>query len=211
MEILKALNWRYATKTFDAEQYIPDEKILDIKKAFNLTPLSYGLQPLKLLVISDKNLQHQLFDASFKQAQVKTASHVFVLCIEKKIDKLFIENHFELVKRVRETPDEVLAPFRNFLIEDFAKKDDTQLKQWAVNQAYLALGNMLTVCAVEKIDACPMEGFDPKQYASILDLDTTQIEPVLVMPLGYRHEDDEFSNFIKVRRPLEEVVVDVNA
>ncbi|WP_445159189.1 NAD(P)H-dependent oxidoreductase [Mesohalobacter salilacus] len=210
MDILKALNWRYATKSFDDKKLLPEEKILNLKRAFNLTPTSYGLQPLKLVVLSDKTVQEKLYKASFNQEQVKTASHVFVLCVEKNIDQLFIENHFELVKQTRRTPDEVLKPFRDFLIEDFSKKNSKQLKEWATNQAYLAIGNMLTVCALEKVDACPMEGFDAKSYASILGLNTSKIEPVLVMPVGYRAQNDEFSKFKKVRRPLEDVIIEIN-
>ena len=115
-----------------------------------------------------------------------------------------------MVKEIRETPDEVLEPFRNFLIKDFSQKDDEQLRQWSKNQAYLALGNMLTVCAIEKIDACPMEGFLPEEYSKVLKLDDTAIEPVLVLPVGKRHEEDMFSNMKKVRRPLKEVVIDLD-
>ena len=55
-----------------------------------------------------------------------------------------------------------------------------------------------------------MEGFLPAKYADILNLDTDKIEPVLVMPIGYRAEDDQFSSFEKVRRPLDEMVIDIN-
>lgn len=208
MGILKALNWRYATKSFDPAAVLEKEQISLLKEAFNLTPTSYGLQPLKLLVISDKTLQEKLLPASFNQKQVSTASHVFVLCIEKKIDSTFIKNHFELIKEIRDTPDKILEPYRDFLLKDFSEKNDEQLRQWSKNQAYLALGNMLTVCAIEKIDACPMEGFLPNEYAKLLELDKWNIEPVLVLPVGHRHKDDQFSSMKKVRRPLKEVVID---
>ena len=160
------------------------------------------------MVISNKSLQEKLLPASFNQKQVSTASHVFIVCIEKKIDSTFIKNHFELVKEIRETPDNVLEPYRNFLLKDFSQKDDEQLRQWSKNQAYLALGNMLTVCAIEKIDACPMEGFLPDEYSKILDLEQYNVEPVLVLPVGYRDKDDQFSSMKKVRRPLKDIIID---
>ncbi len=209
MELLEALRWRYATKTFDDEVVLSDKQIDLLKQAFNLTPTSYGLQPLKLIVISDKVLQKKLCEASFNQPQVKTASHLFVICIEKPIDTTFIKKHFELVKSVRQTPDEVLKPFRDFLIDDFSKKNKQELDQWATNQAYLALGNMLTTCALQQIDACPMEGFLPQQYTEILNLDTETLEPVLVLPVGQRDISDKFASFKKVRKPLDEVVVEM--
>jgi hypothetical protein len=209
MEILEALNWRYATKTFDNQAYLSQNQIDLLKQAFNLTPTSYGLQPLKLIVISDKSLQERLCEVSFNQPQVKTASHLMVICIEKPINKAFIKKHFELVKEIRRTPDSVLKPFRDFLIDDFSKKNEEQLDKWAVNQAYLALGNMLTTCALQQIDACPMEGFLPDKYSEILNINHENLKPVLVLPVGIRDEKDEFSTFKKVRRPLEEVVIEM--
>ena len=209
MEILEALKWRYATKSFDDDHILSEDQINILKEAFNLTPTSYGLQPLKLLVISDKILQKKLFEVSYKQEQVKTASHIFVICIEKPIDKNFIVKHFDLVKDIRETPDEVLQPYRDFLISDFSKKTDEDLRQWAIKQAYLALGNMHTSCALSRIDACPMEGFQPEAYAEILNMNTAFLEPVLVLPVGKRNESDKFASFKKVRRPLKEVILEV--
>lgn len=209
MDILEALNWRYATKSFDNQVILSENQINLLKQAFNLTPTSYGLQPLKLIVISDKTLQQKLCEASFNQPQVNTASHLFVICIERPIDTAFIKKHFELVKQIRQTPDDVLKPFRDFLIDDFSKKNKQQLDKWAANQAYLALGNMLTTCALQQIDACPMEGFLPQKYAEILNLDSAKLEPVLVLPVGQRDASDKFADFKKVRKPLDEVVVDM--
>jgi nitroreductase len=209
MDIIEALNWRYATKTFDSEKILPDSKIQILKEAFKLTPTSYGLQPIKLYVISDKVLQEKLFEASYNQNQVKTASHLFIICIEKPINTNFIKKHFDLIKQVRGTSDEVLNPFRKFLIEDFNNKSEEKIHSWATNQGYLALGNMLTVCATEEIDACPMEGFKAEEYSKILEFDTSKVEPILVLPVGYRDKSDKFADFKKVRRPLEEVVVDL--
>jgi len=208
MDILEALNWRYATKSFDSNFSLSEEKVHLLKRIFNLTPTSYGLQPLKLIVLSDKKLKEKLFEASYRQEQVKTASHVFVLCIEKNLDRNFIVNHFDLIKKIRETPDEVLQPYRDFLIGDFKKKTDEELRQWSIKQAYLALGNMLTTCAIEQIDACPMEGFQPDKYAEILQLNKNELEPVLVLPVGKRNDRDKFASFKKVRRPLEEVIIE---
>ncbi|PJX20681.1 NAD(P)H-dependent oxidoreductase [Psychroflexus sp. S27] len=207
MNTLKALNWRYAAKKFQADKIVSDEKLDIITKAFNLTPTSYGLQPLRLAVVSDPDLKYRLYEKSMHQEQVRTASHILVICIEDIVDSAFIENNFELQKEIRNTPDEVLAPFRNFLLEFFKEKDKSEKDKWAINQAYLALGNLLTVCAKEEIDACPMEGFQPDAYGEILKLKEKSLKPVLVLPIGYRDEEDQFASFEKVRRPIEETII----
>lgn len=208
MESINALQWRYAAKKFDPEKLLPSEKIQILKKAFNLTASSYGLQPLKLLVIQNKNLQQKLMAASFNQKQVGTASHVLVICIEKSVGKEFIENYFKTVQNVRQTPDEVLHPFRESLIGDFEQKPGDEVKVWATHQAYLVLGTLLTVCAVEEIDSCPMEGFQPEEYSKILELEEHNLEAVLSLPVGYRAPDDFFAELKKVRRPLEETIIE---
>ena len=67
-----------------------------------------------------------------------------------------------------------------------------------------------TVCATEEIDACPMEGFEPDKYDELLNLEAHNLKSVLALPVGYRAEDDMFSEFKKVRRPLDEVIIEVN-
>ncbi|QCX00109.1 NAD(P)H-dependent oxidoreductase [Aggregatimonas sangjinii] len=208
-DILSDLNWRYAVKKFDSDRLLSNEKIEKLKNAFNLTATSYGLQPIRLVVLRNKTLQKELVTHSFGQAQVAQASHILIICIENKIDSKYISDYFELVQKIRGTSDEILDPFKNDLVNDFSKKDRVQLQQWSKNQAYLAMGNLLTICAMEKIDACPMEGFNPLAYDELLGLQKKRISSVLVLPVGYRAEDDVFSNFKKVRRPIEESVIDI--
>lgn len=207
---IEALRWRYATKKFDSEKLLPKEKVEVLKQAFNLTATSYGLQPIKMVVIHNKDLQGKLRNFSYNQEQVSSASHLLIICIEDKIDPEFIEKYFKRVKHIRETPDEVLDPFKKFLVEDFKNKPDEEIHHWAVNQAYLSLGTLLTICATEGIDACPMEGFEPLKYDELLNLKEHNLKSVLVLPVGYRAKDDMFSGFKKVRRPLEEVIIELD-
>lgn len=207
---IEALRWRYATKKFDSDKILPKEKVEVLKQAFNLTATSYGLQPIKMVVIHNKNLQEKLRNFSYNQEQVSSASHLLIICIEDKIDPEFIEKYFKRVKHIRETPDEVLDPFKEFLVEDFKNKPSDEIHHWSVNQAYLSLGTLLTVCATEGIDACPMEGFEPSKYDELLNLKEHNLKSVLVLPVGYRAKDDMFSEFKKVRRPLEEVIIELD-
>lgn len=209
MDSIKPLQWRYATKKFDETKLISEAAIDVIKEAFNLTPTSYGLQPVKLVVVHNKALQQTLFAHTFKQKQISTASHVLVFCTETKIDADFIEENFKLVKKIRNTPDKILKPYRKFLLEFFGEKSEKQKQEWAVNQVYLTLGNVLNVCATEGIDACPMEGFDAENYDKTLQLAEKGLQSRLILPIGYRAEDDMFAELEKVRRPLNETIIDI--
>ena len=49
--ILDALEWRYAVKKFDDKASLTEQQILEVKKVFNLSASSYGLQPYKMIVV----------------------------------------------------------------------------------------------------------------------------------------------------------------
>ena len=208
-EILDKLKWRYACKKFDTTKKLTQEKLTILKNAFNLTATSYGLQPLKMLVISNQKIKQDLVSLTMNQQQVADCSQVLVLCTETKISSTYIKEYFDTVVSLRETPREVLQPFEDFLTKDFSQKDPSQINTWMAKQAYLALGNLLTVCALEDIDACPIEGFEPQKYDSFLDLTDKGLQSVLVLAVGYRAADDVFSSMAKVRRGTEKVIIEL--
>ncbi|AEE20886.1 hypothetical protein JM84_1781 [Dokdonia sp. Hel_I_63] len=208
-QVIEALKWRYATKKFDNTRMLPDSKIEIIKNAFNLTATSFGLQPVRLVVVSNKEKQEALVPLSMNQRQVADASHVLIFCIEKQVDEHYVESYFDNVKEIRNTPEEIIKPFKNYLLDHFKKATNAENDLWASKQAYLAMGNLLTVCAIEEVDACPMEGFTPEGYDKFLGLTEIGLQSVLVLPIGYRAEDDMFSTMKKVRKSLDNAVLDL--
>lgn len=210
MNTIENLEWRYAVKKFDDQKFLLDAQIDTLKKAFNLTATSYGLQPIKLVIIKNKEIQQQLVPHSWNQQQVLQASHLLVICIDTKLDESDVEKYFERVQEIRNTPDEIINGFRDYLKNTIASKSVDDLLSWGKNQAYLALGNLLTVCANEKIDSCPMEGFIPEKYDEVLNLQEKNLTSVLVLPVGFRAEDDIMNNQKKVRKNIEEIVLEIH-
>lgn len=209
MDIIERLNWRYATKKFDAKRRLSEAKIDILKQAFNLTATSYGLQTLKLILIEDKDKREGLVAHAFGQRQVADASHLMVLCVQDDINSKDVEAHFDNVAEIRATPESILEPFRDQLTETINSMDIPSKRSWATNQAYIALGNLMTVCAVEGIDSCPMEGFDKAALDAYLDLKALRLKSVLLLPVGYRAADDMFADFKKVRKAISETVIEI--
>lgn len=207
--IIDQLNWRYACKAFDSERQLSESQVQTLKEAFNLTASSYGLQPLKLLVISNQELKKTLVGASMNQKQIEQCSHLLVLCSRTDIGPDYIHSYFKLVMDQRGTEEQILAPFRDFLLKEMGAMTSENLNAWTAKQAYIALGNLLTVCATEGIDSCPMEGFHPEQYDEILGLSEIGLKAVLLLPVGYRSIEDKFASFAKVRRGVPEVVIEL--
>lgn len=209
MNSIDNLQWRYAVKKFDQDKSLSEAQITVLKEAFNLTATSYGLQPVKLVVLKNKEIQQSLVEHSMNQQQVANASHLLVLCIQNELSLEDIEAYFDLVKKTRNTPDKILNPFKNYLKGAISSKSKEEISVWAKNQAYIALGNLMTVAANEKIDSCPMEGFNPEKYDKILDLQSYNLTSVLVLPVGFRAQDDYMKDLKKVRRKTSEVVIDI--
>ena len=209
MNIIDSLQWRYATKKFDTHKQLAESQIYILKEAFNLTATSYGLQTNTLVVIQNKKLQEQLVAHSWNQEQVAQASHLLVICVPKIYSLLEVENYFALIKKIRNTPDEMMNPFKELLLDDITKKSQEELFLWNKNQAYIALGNLLTVCAVEKIDACPMEGFIPEKYDEVLNLSEKNLTSVLVMPVGFRAKDCFMKDLAKVRKNTQDSIIEI--
>ncbi len=210
MNSIDNLKWRYAVKKFDHHKILSDNQINILKQAFNLTATSYGLQPIKLVVVKNKDIQKELVLHSWNQQQVSQASHLLVICVDTKLDETDVEKYFERVKEIRNTPDEIINSFKEYLKTTISGKTTEDLLSWGKNQAYLALGNLLTVCANEKIDSCPMEGFIPEKYDEVLGLKEKNLSSVLVLPVGYRAEDDIMTQQKKVRKNIDEIVIDIS-
>ena len=210
MNIIESLKWRYAVKKFDSNKTLSESQINTLKEAFNLTATSYGLQPLKLVVINNKEIQKELVEHSMNQTQIEEASHVLVICIPNNYTSKEVKTYFDLIQKIRNTPDEIINPFKGFLTSEIEKKTQEELHIWNKNQAYIALGNLMTVCAVEKIDACPMEGFNPEKYDEHLNLKAQNLKSVLVLPVGYRAEDCYMKDLAKVRKETQDIVIEIN-
>jgi len=210
MDTIGKLRWRYATKKFDKNKKLSKIKIDTLKEAFNLTALSFGLQPISMVVVSNNELKESLVPYAYNQKQVSDASHLLVICIQTDVTEEDVNKHFDNVKMIRNTPETILEPYRKNLIKTIQKMSDGERKTWSINQAYIALGNLMTVCAFEEIDSCPMEGFISEKYDELLNLKELGLKSVLLLPVGYRAEDDMFASFKKVRKSLDKTIIDLN-
>jgi nitroreductase len=68
----------------------------------------------------------------------------------------------------------------------------------------------MTVCATENIDACPMEGFVPAKVDELLNLKEKNLRSILMMPVGYGAEDDIMRTLKKVRKPIQESIIEIS-
>ena len=205
--LLAALNWRYATKKFDPAQKIADATWAVLEQALILTPTSYGMQPLKFLVLTDPALRAQLVPVSWGQTQPVDCSHYVVLAARAQNTEADVAHYLARMAEVRGMPVEALAGFGKVLLGDVVHGPRGQMAlEWAARQSYIALGNFMTAAALLGVDTCPMEGFEPAKYDEILGLPAQGFRAVVACAAGYRADDDKYAALPKVRFPASELI-----
>ncbi len=198
--IIEDLNWRYATDKFDNSKKISEKDLNTLLEVLRLAPSSYGLQPLKILVIQDPEIRMRLRERSWNQSQITDSSHLFVLCSQISIEETDIDEMMANTAITRELEPTTLARYGDYLKRTISKLQIEHVKEWNARQAYIALGHLLHACAQMKIDSTPMEGFEPEGYADILGLDKKGLKAAVVCAIGYRSAEDEQQFLPKVRK-----------
>jgi nitroreductase/dihydropteridine reductase len=200
MELIKSLEWRYATKKMNGDK-IPQDKLERILEATRLAPSSYGLTPYKVIVVEDQELKEQLVGACYGQTQLKDSSAVLVFAVSDTIDEKAVEDYINTIAEQRNIPVDVLGDFKGMMLGTLSNMTEEQKTTWAQKQVYIGLGFSLVASAVEEVDSTPMEGFVPSQVDEILGLKELGLKSTIVLPLGYRDtEGDSLSTMKKVRR-----------
>lgn len=209
MKIIESLKWRSAIKKFDPNKKVNTDDLEVLFEAANLAATSGGLQPFKLVVVGEGELKSQLAPHAFGQSQVKDASHILVFSVETDISGDTVNRYIQRATEVRGEGKDSLIGYAESMKGYISSMDENEKNAWAKSQAYIALGTVMAVAAQMKIDTCPMEGFDAIQFQEILDLKSKKLMPVLILPIGYRSEDDEHSREAKIRKKRENLIIEL--
>ena len=204
--ILDRLNWRYAAKAYDRSKKVSEADLKILEEAMLLAPSSFGIQPYKVLVISDPGVRERLSPAAYNQPAVTDASHLLVFAHKKTLTDADIDSFIGRIAEVREQTRESLAGLETAVQGAVARAVDSgTVDTWNSRQAYIAIGFLLETAALLDIDATPMEGFDSKQFDEILGL--TDYSSVAIAAIGYRDaENDWLAPLPKVRKPINELI-----
>jgi nitroreductase len=203
--ILENRTWRYATKKFDSSKKISNEELNLLLEATRLSASSYGLQPYHVLVITNPEIREQLKPVSWGQSQVTDASHLIVFAHQKDFGGELVDDYLANVSETRNIPVDTLKGYGEFAKSKLVDLPQTTKEDWAAKQVYLALGNLMQAAAELKIDTCPMEGFEAEAYNTILNLNDKNLSASVVLPLGYRSEEDQTQHLAKVRKSNQEL------
>ena len=206
MELLDKLNWRYAAKAMNGET-VAEEKLHNILEAARLAPTSSGLQPFEIIVVENKELKEQIRPVAWNQSVITDCSHLLVFAAWDTYTPERINHMFDLTNDIRGFKNQGWEDYRQMLLNSYPQKDAEENFNHAAKQAYIAFSQALTAAAFEGVDATPIEGFDPDAVDKILGLREKGLRSAVLMPIGYRKENEDWLvNLVKVRKPMEELV-----
>lgn len=199
----KAMDFRHACKVFDDTKKISDKEIKFILEAGRKSPSSFGMEAWKFLVITNEELKAKIRPACWNQVQVTSCSHLVIVLAG--IDSVKVQSGVPKKRFMRrDMPQETLDFYMGIYASHLEKvlSSDENIYSWTARQSYIAAGNMMTAAAFIGIDSCPIEGFDKAQVEEILGLDTSKYQLSVVIPFGYRINEQS----VQKREPFEDVV-----
>jgi len=207
MDILSALEWRYATKRMTGH-IVPDEKVDNILKAAYLAPSGIGLQPYEIIMISNQMLKEQVLPIAMNQPQIRESSHLLVFAVWDEYTHERIDKVFDYLDSEREILHPSSQRQRNFAKHFFGQMSLEENFHHAAKQANIALGLSIATAALQRVDACPMEGLDAAKLDVLLDLPARGLKSTMLLALGYRDGESDWNfKLKKVRKPFEDFVL----
>jgi nitroreductase len=202
-------NWRYATKKFDATKKISTEDLETLKEAIQLSTSSYGLQPYKVFIIENPELRAKIQPFAWGQSQIVDASQLLVFANITNFGETEIDQYIANMADTRGISVESVKGYADFMKMKITALPEEQRNTWTSKQTYLALGNLMNAAAELKIDVTPMEGFEPENVNEVLGLTELGLNASLLATIGYRHEEDATQHYKKVRKPKNELFINL--
>lgn len=197
--LLEAMCFAHACKVFDENKKIPREQLLEILEAGRLTPSSFGLEPTRMLVISNQELKEAMMPFCWNQKQFSTSSEVVVL--KSLVQDIIAPSEYiwESMK-IRGLDERYMERLRGFQEANFKVRKD--FESWSMKQAYLMASLMINCASMLKIDSCYIEGFEREKLEEFFKIDTQKERIALILTFGYRAKEQN----PKHRKPLQDLV-----
>lgn len=208
MSLIEALNWRYAVKKMNG-QPADQEKVDQIIQAAHLAPTSSGLQPFKVIVVTNQELKEKIAPIAFGQSQIIDSSHLLIFAAFENYTEEGIDAVFARMNAERGLPDSGTDAYKAQLKGMILTRTAEENFNHAARQAYIGFGAAIAQAALLKVDATPMEGFNGPALDELLGLDKQGLKSVTLLPLGHRDEQNDWlANLKKVRTPLDQFVIE---
>lgn len=210
MNLIEALNWRYATKRMTGEK-LDEALVNEIIEAARLAPTSAGLQPFHIIKISNQEIKQQIQPIAFGQPQIVESSHLLVFTSWDKITDEQVDEVYNYTNTERGVDNSATADTVAGLKQLFGSWTQEEQYHHTAKQAHIGMGVAIAAAAQLGVDATPMEGFNKEGIDEFLKLREKGLRSVTLMALGRRKTDEDWLFPLKkVRQPIEQFVTSID-
>lgn len=204
-KFIENLQKRYATKEFDTSKKVSREDLENIIEVFRLSASSFWLQPWKLFVVENEEIKRKIMENAFNQKQVWENSYLLVFAKKSEINEDLVERYIDKSAKVNGISKENLEWYKQVILGFVNNTSKENLDIWSREQTFLALWNVMAYLSEKQIDSCAIWWFDKNAINEILKLEEKGFESVVLLPIGYRSENDKYASMKKVRFEKEEI------
>ncbi|MFT5432533.1 MAG: nitroreductase [Myxococcota bacterium] len=162
MNVEDALKTRRSIKWFDPTFTLSDEDLAALIGPALYAPTSFNLQHWRFIAVRCQATQDALCEASWGQRQVADCSVDIVIVAKKPA-------HEDASLVWTGAPKPVADNMVN-LIEGFYGDDETRQRDEAIRSGGLAAMALMLRATEMGLDTCPMIGFDPAKFRTILQV-----------------------------------------
>ncbi len=210
---------RHTAKAFDPSKTISDENVDKIKDLLRYSPSSTNWQPWHFILATTQEGKERIAKSTaenyqFNSNSILNASHVVVFCTKLEanenhmlevLDQENTDGRFVLGEEYKQRTHTARTLFTNI-----HKHDLKDAQHWMDKQVYLNLGQFLLGVSTLGIDATPMEGIDTKVLDEEFGLREKGYGSLLVVPLGYHHQEEDFNAKLpKSRLPFSKILTEI--
>lgn len=209
MTLLESLQWRHAAKAYDPAKKVSDENIQKITEAARLAPTSSGLQPFRVIVVTNSGLREKMVAGALNPECMRDCSHVLVFAAWDRYTDERIDEVYDRITDERGLPRGRFSRYTNQIKTLYGSQTAEENFAHTARQTYIALGLALAQAAELRIDSTPAEGFDAAIVDEVLGLREQGLRSVSLMYVGYSDKErDWLAPMKKVRVPKEEFVIE---
>lgn len=201
-EFLEVMRERRSANKFVENIEIPKMDFDEIFKDLSLAPSAFNLQHAKYYVVQKKEVMDEVYEASFRQYKIKTASAVIIVTGDKaayrEANKIYEGSKYLGI--IDEAEYNMMIDMINNLYEGWG---ETFQHDEAVRNASLSAMSFMLLAKNKGWDTCPMIYFEKDKIAKLLSIPDSEV-PTLMITMGVI---DKNSNRVRgYRKPAAEFV-----
>jgi nitroreductase len=168
MDTFSAIEARRSVKHFDPIHVMQESEIRKIIEAGMLAPTAFNIQHWRFVIVQDKSLRQQIRELSWNQAQVTDASLLIILCADKMA---WAKNPERYWQNAPQAVQDFLVP----AIGQYYTGNDAAQQDEAMRSCGMTAQNIMLAAKSMGYDSCPMDGFDFKKVAEVINLPHDQV------------------------------------